>query len=242
MSRATGDIWSKLKFDLAECRTIFQMRLETKGEAIGKRRATTTASTNKAQKWIDTAPRWVDEAHGQSVRPWLMIPFVDAIDQEELADRLEAGKRLLASIELRVEARELTPELVKDWGLLNRWAGALELIYHTQPNVGRLREGAEHLDDHKRWFAHNFLRIYKRGRLDAAFDEIELFVNTALSQPEYKDWFSRFLSDTASDRWEDKRRLTNAFRKDLSVAEMRRLQATPLSNDIPNIHLNLPHP
>lgn len=243
VSTFAGDIWSKLEFDLSEFRDLFNMFLETKQEAIGERISPGNRKTGRKAKWRDTAPRWEDDEHGRSVRAWSMIPYVDALDQESLQQRLEAGKHLLASVEQRIAARELTPELLYEWGLLNRWAGALQLVYHAKPDVGRLRESTDNLDAHKRWFAHYFLRIYKHGQMEHARSKMESFINTVfdeLPEGDERDWFSRFLSDVPSDSQEGARRLTGAF-EDLSATEMKRLVEQP-AGDLPSLDLDFPPP
>lgn len=240
----TGDVWSKIEFDLSEFRDLFHLRLETKVEAIGVKISPGNPKTGKKAEWRDTAPRWEDIEHGKLVRPELLIPYVDAIDQAELLVRLESGRQLLASIELRVASREMTPELLYEWGVLNRWAGAIQLVYHARPDVGRLREGSENLDKHKKWFAHYFLRIYKHGSNEEARDEMERFINQNFLRPPdgtNRDWFSRFLGDEPSERWGDGfTRLTKAFRE-LSAAEMRRLIKQP-TDKIPSLDLDFPLP
>lgn len=242
-STFAGDIWSKIEFDLSEFRDLLQMRLETKEEAIGERILPANRKAGKKAEWRDTAPRWEDE-HGKSVRPWLMIPYIDAIDQASLQECLEAGKRVLASVEMRISSRELSPELLHEWGLLSRWAGALQLIYQARPDVGRLREGTDNLDAHKRWFADYFLRVYRHGKLHEARDEMERFINTIIEKlppGSERSWFDRFLSDEPSDYLENARRLTGAFREDLSVAQMKRLIKQPADN-IPALDLDFPPP
>lgn len=77
------------------------------------------------------------------MRPWLMISRMDPVDHESIQERLEAGKDLLASIEPRIASRELSPELLHKWGLLNRWAGALQLVYNMEPDARQLRAGRQ---------------------------------------------------------------------------------------------------
>lgn len=240
-----GDIWSKLEFDLSEICDLFHMPLETKKEAVGERISPANRKTGKKAEWRDTAPRWEDDELGVPVRAWLKLPYVDAIDQKSLQERLEAGKRLLVSVEQRIAARELTPELFHEWGLLNRWAGALQLVYYARPDVGRLREGSDNLGKHRRWFADYFLRIYKRGQMEHARSEMERFINAVfndLSEGDERDWFSRFLSGSPSGYQKGAHRsLTRAFLEDLSVAEMKRLVKQP-AGDIPSLNLDFPPP
>lgn len=234
-----GDIWSKIEFDLSECRDLFHMLHETKYEAKGKK---IPLGDGKAE-WRDTAPRWMDDEHGASTRPWLMIPHVDAVDHEAIYERLKAGKHLLNSIEQRVSARELTPELIHDWGLLNRWAGALELVYQMEPDARLLRSGDDNLDFHKRWFAHYYLMIQPLPKREDALEVMEEFVNTIIKDlpdgPE-RQWFSKFLGSQDSDSLEDSRRLTKTFRG-LSVRKMKKLATEPLDS-VPAFALVYPPP
>lgn len=240
VSTFAGDIWPKLEFDLSEFRDLFHMLHETKLEAKGRK---DSLGDGKAE-WRDTAPRWEDEEHGESIRPWLMISHVDAVDHEAIGERLEAGKRLLASVEQRMAARELTPELLHEWGLLNRWAGALQLVYQMEPDARQLRAGDENLDAHRRWFAHYYLTIQPRPKRDDALEVMEEFVNTIVNGlpdgPE-RQWFSKFLGPAKSDSLENSRRLTKAFREKLFVPEMEKLAAQPL-DAVPQFALAYPHP
>ena len=126
----------------------------------------------------------------------------------------------------------------------NSCAGALGLTYHSQPDVGRLREASDNLAGHKLWFARRLLPIYEPRKLEAARDEMERIINSLVNgspQGSERDWLQRFLSVDLSDRWPDARRLTNAFREDLSLAEMRRLVKEP-PGDTPTLEPNFPHP
>jgi hypothetical protein len=173
-----------------------------------------------------------------------MIPYVDPIDQESLREHIDAGRRLLESVERRIAARELSHELLYEWGLLNRSGGALEITYHARPDVARLREGADNLDAHKRWFAHYYLKLRPLPKRDGAIEVMEGLINSIVESlpggPELQ-WFSKFLGPEESDSLEDAFRLTKAFREKLSVSEMRLLDAKPL-DVVPSFALNVPHP
>ncbi|MFT4161776.1 hypothetical protein [Shinella sp.] len=239
-SKFAGDIWSKLEFDLSEFRDLFHMMHETKQEAKGRK----APLGNGKEEWRDTAPRWEDEEHGETVRPWLMIPHTDAVDHEAIGERLNAGRRLLASVEQRIAARKLSPELLNEWGLLNRWAGALQLVYQMEPDARQLRAGDDNLDAHRRWFAHYYLMIEPRPKRDAALEMMEKFVNSiaqGLPDGPERQWFSKFLGRVASESLENSRRLTKAFRGKLSVPEMEKLADQPL-DAVPEFALGYPHP
>lgn len=240
VSTFAADIWSRIEFDLSEFRDLFHMRLETKDEAKGRK---FRLRGGKAE-WRDTAPRWEDEELGEPVRPWLMIPHVDAVDHEAIRERLEAGKHLLDSVEQRIATRELTPELFHEWGLLNRWAGAIQLVYHMEPDARQLRAGDDNLDAHKRWFARYYLQIQPRPRRDDALELMEQFVNSiikGLPDGAERQWFLKFLGPSKSDSLAGSRRLTKAFREKLSVPDMEKLAAQPLGA-IPPFALAYPHP
>src|SRR5690606_2611262 len=102
-------------------------------------------------------------------------------DQDALHERMEAGKCLLASVEARVAKRELSADLIREWGTLNRVCGALEIVYHARPDVGRLREGSQNLDSQRYWFSVYFLRIYKPGHRTDAVAEMEIFIHEIIS-------------------------------------------------------------
>jgi hypothetical protein len=235
-----GDIWSKLEFDLSEYRDIFHMLHETKQVSKGQM----LSPSGKKAEWCDAAPRWEDDEHGTPTRPWLMIPHVDAVDHEAIHERLEAGKRLLASVEQRILARDLTPELLHEWGLLNRWAGAIQLVYQMEPDARQLRAGDENLEAHRRWFAHYYLTIKSRPSRGDALETMEEFVNTivkGLPDGPEREWFSKFLGPKKSDSLEGSRRLTKAFREKLSVPYMEKLATQPL-DAVPPFALTFPHP
>ncbi|TPL54941.1 hypothetical protein FJ937_04685 [Mesorhizobium sp. B2-4-4] len=236
----TDNIWTKIEFDLSECRDLFRMRLETKEEAKGQK---ISLSDGKAE-WRDGAPRWEDEEQGRPVRPWLLVPHVDAVDQKDLGERLAAGKRLLASVEQRIAARELTPELLHEWGLMNRWAGAIQLVFQMEPNARLLRSGDDNLDAHKRWFAYYYRKIQRRPKRDDALELMEKFINSIVEDlpngPE-QQWFRKFLGPVKSDSLANSRRLTKAFREKLSASDMERLDRQPL-DAVPPFALDFPHP
>ncbi len=240
MTTITGDIWSKIEFDLSEFRDLFQMRLETLEEAKGRKIG--LKSGNKV--WRDSAPLWEDEEHGKAIRAWLLIPHVDAVDRKDIEERLKAGQRLIASVEQGITEREMSPELLHDWGQLNRLAGALQLVYQMKPDARQLRAGSKNLEAHKRWFAYHFLRIQQRKKRDDVLDKMEELINSIVGElpdGQEKQWFSEFLSPEMSDTLENARRLTKAFRMDLSISKMKELNEPPLE-DVPEFALQYPAP
>lgn len=235
--------WTKIEFSLAEIRDLLRMQIESREDAVGKR--IKPRKKHKKAVWDDTTAPWPDEDLGLKVRPWLLIPYVDAIDQDMLNERLETAKRLLTSVEQRIATRELSPELLHEWGLLCGCAGALEIVYHARPDVGQLRQGFDNLHAHRYWFASYFLRIYRHGEMEESKDMMELFINSIfkeLPDGDDKDWFGRFLSKKRSERWQGAYRLTGAFRDDLSAADMKELIKRPAPQNIPSLNLDFPLP
>ncbi len=240
MATITGDIWSKIEFDLSEFRDLFQMRLETLEEAKGQK----VHSKGGKKEWRDCVPHWEDEEHGTAIRAWLLIPHVDAVDRESIEERLEVGRELVASVEQHISARVMSPELLHDWGKLNRWAGALQLVHQMKPDARQLRAGSKNLEAHKRWFAYHFLKLHQRKKRDDALDKMEELINSIVAElPDGQalQWFSEFLSTEMSDCLENARRLTKAFRKDLSAAQMKKLNKQPL-DEVPEFALHYPVP
>ncbi len=242
-----GDIWSQIEFDLSEFRDLMHMRLESEEEAIGEK-----ISQGEKTVWQDTAPRWEDPKIGVSVRPWLMIPYIKAIDQETLQLSLDAGKRLLVEIEPRIAARELSSELLHYWGLLTKWAGALQLVYFSKSDVGHQRSalagGDARINDpraHRRWFAHYFLKLYKRGNREKAEQAFEGLVNAIIDGPIEQPfgydvkWFEAYLN-LQNPNAPAYGKLRPAF-KELSAKRMRDLLVVG-TEGIPPIDLEFPDP
>lgn len=239
-----GDMWSELEFDLSEIRDLLNMRLETKQEAVGVRVSTANRRTGKKAVWRDTTARWADPDIGMSVRAWNVLPYIDAIKQAELQEQIELGKRLVPTIDKCLAAREFSSELLRTWGLLNRVAGAVYLVYRSQSDVGRQREASENLDAHRRWFAHYYRKISPARKREDALEIMESFINSVvrrLPDGEQRQWFDQFLSDKASESLDNARRLTKAFRGKLSAKEIAKLDSEPL-NSVPQFALGLPPP
>ena len=111
-----------------------------------------------------------------------MIPYVNAIDQEEVQWCSEAVTRLLPRIERRVCARELTAELLHDWGLLNSCAGALGLTYIIlSPTLGALEKPPTILLGTNFGSPEGCFQSIKPRKLEAARDEMERIINSLVN-------------------------------------------------------------
>lgn len=236
------NLWAKIEFHLSEIRDVLRMRIEPQDNAIGRQIEPGNPGTGKKARWRDTSPRWDTENSGGAVRPWLLIPYVDAIDQEMLQDHMALVKRLINPVEQQVVSRSLTPKFLHDWGLLCQSAGALQLVYNARPDVGQLRRGAKNLDKHKRWFAEYFLREYKHGNRAKVLSMMEQLINSIIASLPHgfeKEWFERFFSPNSKP---PHRTLSDEFTQHLSAAKMRQLVKQPMPNDLPSLHMEFPRP
>lgn len=236
-------LWAKLQARFDELRDLFSMRPETRAEAFGEKRP---SAKGDKEEWIDTAPRW----DGQ--RAWLLLPYIDALDQDAIVEQLEAGKELRDYISLCLQRRELSVSFLYAWGRFCTAAGLLERVYLSETNIGYQRSAKaggdakyEISNAHERWFAHYFLRLYKRGNREQAEKAIENFINGIadgnIAMPtEYElTWFEYFLDiDSKGGRSP----LRDAFReRKFSVSTMKKLVAQG-AEGIPPVDLEFPEP
>lgn len=233
----------QLRFDVVS--SLFDMRLETQTEAVGHE----DAAGGKAEKvWVDDAPRW----DGQ--RAWLLLPYIDALDQAQLQEQIDIGRGLVQSIHERLQKRELTPSLLHDWGRFCAAAGLIEFIYFSNTSIGHRRSAlaggkavTEYSEAHKRWYAHYFLRIYKRGQWKQTEQAIERLINAIIDAeipvPAGYDakWFEAMLQ-VEDPKSPDYLRVRPAFRRrEFSTPTMEDLVATGVEG-IPPIDLEIPDP
>lgn len=227
-----NDIWSAIEYQLSDIRELLFMRLETEEEAVGKEVSPDKQKPGKKKRiWRSTTPHWLDDEIGLSVKAWLIIPYVDGLDQEALKEYQEAGRNLLHLVEKDIEDRNLTTELLSRWGALNMYAGALQIVHFSDTTIGHKRSalagGEARIDNteaHQRWFAHYFLRNYERGKRKQAEESVERLINAIIadeiSVPEGWDvkWFESYLMPEKFEK------LRPAFREHaLSVRRMREL-------------------
>lgn len=227
-------LWSRMQLRFDSLSSLFDMRLETRDEAVG---------SQVGRDWVSAAPRW----DGQ--RAWLLLPYVDAIDQVRLQEQIDVGRGLVPSIHERLRKQELSPSFLHDWGRFCAAAGLIELIYFSNTSVGHRRSalagGKAKIDDveaHQRWFAHYFLRCYKRGQREEAEKAVERLVNAIIDDrvtvPAGWDvkWFESYL---VAPKYTS---LKPAFNeRSLSVRRMKQLAAMG-TEGIPPIDFEIPDP
>jgi hypothetical protein len=240
------ETWEALEFRFSELRDLVEnARLENKDEAIGKR---------DNAGWRDTAPRWFDIETGISTRAWLLVPYVEGVDPAELQARVTWAKELIPPLEAQFARRILTPQFLRDWGNFCAATGAVELCYFSQTQAGRARSAqasgaAVSLDDHKRWFAHYFLRVFEgRGKRASAEAKVEALINAIIDGRIYVPddwevrWFERFLRLDIPPTDPEYAKLADAFRENkLSVRYMTDLVKTG-QEGIPPLDLDFPTP
>lgn len=232
--------WRRMQLRFDALSSLFDMRLETRAEAVGHEDAT----DRKAKKvWVDDAPRW----DGQ--RAWLLLPYIDALDQARLQEQIEIGRGLVSSIQERLKKRELSPSFLHDWGRFCAAAGLVEFIYFSNTSIGHRRSalagGKAKIDDaeaHQRWFAHYFLQRYRRGRRKETEEAVERLLNAIIEDkvtvPAGWDvkWFESYLMAPEYTS------LKPAFDEhSLSVRRMKELVAMG-AEGIPPIDLEIPDP
>lgn len=233
-------LWRRMQLRFEGLSSLFDMRLETVTEAVGQER---TTDGNGERVWVDGAPRW----DGQ--RAWLLLPYIDALDQNRLQEQIDIGRGLVASIHERLKRRDLSPAFIYDWGRFCAAAGLVEFIYFSKTSIGHRRSalagGKAKIADaeaHQRWFAHYFLKHYQRGHRKDAEKAVEHLINAIVDgqidlPPGYAvEWFESYLM---APKYET---LKPAFSEhSLSVSNMKKLRALG-TDGIPPVDLEIPAP
>lgn len=230
--------WRRMQLRFDAISSLFDMRLETQAEAVGHEEA-----IGDNEEWVSDAPRW----DGQ--RAWLLLPYINALDQARLQEQIDIGRGLVPSIHERLRKRELSPSFLYDWGRFCAAAGLIEFINFSNTSIGHRRSalagGKARIDDaeaHQRWYAHYFLKHYRRGRRKEAEKAVERLVNAIIEDrvvvPAGWDvkWFESYLVAPSYTE------LKPAFDEhSLSVRRMKELAAMG-AEGIPPVDLEIPAP
>lgn len=239
--------WEKIERQFDEYRALLEgMMFETRDEAAGTSQKPRGA---KQHKWKDSTPHW------SGVKPWMLVPYIHALNREELDHLVELGRKEIPFVETALKARQLTPAFLHRWGTLSHCAGAVHLVYHSQTDIGRERNGENanrdgEISAQRRWFARYFVRWRPHFKSGAATRHaIEKLINCIIdgSVPvavdgEIVSWFEKFLNTTRDrDTNPNYEKLTKEFRARLTEAELERLAQEPF-DDLPALDLPPPSP
>lgn len=257
---AVGDQWEMFDFHFSELRDLFAMMIETKDQAIGERdndAGTKPSPTGRKQgkrkrsQWTAKTPQW-DSEFGK-VRSWLLVPYVDGIDYQELRNDIELARPLIDLVASGLAERKVTLQLLAAWGGLNYVGGQINVVYGAEPTVGHARSALAGGDarrigseNHQRWFAHYFLRLYRRGNRKAVEKAIETLINSIIDGNVDGDfdvkWFEEFLFIDDAVPSDNRYPLRAAYNEDsLSVKRMKELVAKG-SEGIPRVDLEFRKP
>jgi len=246
-----AEVWAAIEQDFVLlCDVVQATAFETREEAIGAR---------TSEGWRDTAPSWHDDDLGLEVRAWQLIPYIDGIDHDALRRDWVVARKLIPSLQQSITDRSMTPQFIRDWGTFCVAAGAVDLVYGSEPSdVSHLRRAKSKSDGHdnsrQRWYAAYALRWYRclgiRDAADAAFERLLnrlVFASEddlssrelAVKRKAGKEWLKSFMtSDTVDGICRGE--LKSTYRShNISNSELEALAAQPTA-DLPDLHLPIP--
>ncbi|MDX0908920.1 hypothetical protein GOE02_06065 [Sinorhizobium medicae] len=231
--------WARIEMVFDSLTILLDMKFETVEQAVGKEIPKETGG----KRWVPTAPRW------DGVRSWLLLPYIDALDQDRLGEQFEIARELAPLVREHIAKREISPEFLDHWGRFRAACGLLEFIYHSKTSIGHRRSAhaggqvkIQFREDHQRWFAHYFLRKYQRGRRPEAEQAVTMLINAIVdgkvdAGPDHNvEWYEHFLNldDTEADNYLT---LKEAYREhSFSVKRMKEL-VTQGAEGIPPVTL-----
>lgn len=235
--------WTRIEMVFGSLAILLDMKFETVDQAVGEEIPGKTGD----DKWAPTTPRW------DGVRSWLTLPYIDALDQKRLKEQFEIALQLAPLVREHIEKRELSPEFLDHWGRFRAACGLLEFVYCSETSVGHQRSAraggqakVQFSEDHQRWFAHYFLRKYRRGRRPEAEQAVtklilEIVEGDFDAGPLHDvKWFEHFLNIDA--QVENYLTLKEAYREhSFSVKRMKEL-VTKGAEGIPPVTLEFPDP
>lgn len=233
--------WDMLKLQFSDLKDLLRMRFETKEEAVGEK---------VGGKWENRAPRWEDPEIGTDVKAWLLVPYVEGIDQERLQENIREAKELVPLLEEYFQAEILSLAFLKLWGAFCSRVGVVQFLYFSETYIARGRIGAAgrnafNLDAQRRWMSHYIVkRSPKHGELDNIRNALESLVISIVEgkrpPPGGFDigWFKVMVSLDDTDSKDSYYKLTRTF-WDLSLTQMKRLANSP-KDDLPPIDIEIP--
>lgn len=242
-------LWTRMSLRFSELRDLVTwMRLEAKDEAVGK----PSGRNNRKGRpqWHDQAPRAFDPEIGKSVRAWDLIPYIHALDQDEIRKLIQVAADLVPSLERHFSERIPSPRFLFEWGRFAAAAGAIQFVYHHETNVGRAREEqtgrAASLHPQYRWFARYVLReLPTCSTLKEAKERVQSLVDAitdgavALPPGFGFQWFEAFLNLERKSA-PNFNKLTKRM-AELPLDRIRELASQPI-HDLPPLDIPIPTP
>ena len=187
---------------------------------------------------------WFDDDIGQSVRPWLLIPYRKTVDQESLHRFYDKAKSLIPHLDHCFDQKELTVQFLHSWGVFCQSAGYVNAVYMSVgDDLGHIRSGevtkrkrSRHAQ--KKWLAHLILKLVDEENLSRpdAEDLVAGYVESILKNGVFADNFDR--------KWYDvilgKNGLASTYDENhFALKTMRKLAEEP-TDDIPSIPIKIP--
>lgn len=220
------EVWAQIERRFDDLRdTLNQVELESEKQAIPQRHGVGTK---------DFGVLWEKPDVEGKVRSWLQIPFDPDRDEDQLHMKWKTALHLATKLEPKIKAQDLNVSFLAEWGAFTEYAATVEHEYlRKRPDLRRFKGGArQSKDQHKRWYAHAFVKLRHDGdtRLDTDQRVLEL-LNDILERGEYPDpafpqnWFYEFRSSDGD--------FTRAFQApELTLEHIGELAKQP-SDDLP---------
>jgi hypothetical protein len=225
-------IWSAIESKFSDfCDVIFHVSLETKEQAVHQRHGVST---------VDKGAYLHDPEVGGEVRSWLQIPFDPTRDVQHFLEILQTAKNLADTLRLKISDRNIDVKFLQEWGSFCRYAAVVELEYlRERPNLQHLKGAAsQSRAQHKRWYAHVFMRLRQEGddRKDTDLRVLghiyDLIEKDHFPDPAYpRIWFEKFIGQNTDD-------LTRAFQEgQFKLIEIEQLAKSP-TDDLPSFEIS----
>jgi len=221
-------IWASIEDQFNEFNdTILTVKLETKEQAVRQRHGVTT---------VDKGVYWDDPEASGRVRSWLQIPFDPSRDEEHFLEVWETAKQLAKTLRPKISEQRMDVQFLGEWGAFCRYAGIVEAEYlRDRPNLQHLKGAArQSREQHKRWYAHVFMRLRREGDDRKATDMRVLdHIHELLKQDDFPNpafpriWFDEIINESTED-------LTRAFQEGaFKLQDIEELSKSP-TDDLPS--------
>jgi hypothetical protein len=176
---------------------------------------TREAALGQEPLWVSNTPLWHSPELGPDkagndikVRPWLLIPYIGAVDQELLEKRFAEAALMVPGVGAGISRRELTPQFMLKWGIFCELAGSVELIFLSHPDnmhaqrISKLRS----VEPQRKWVAVQLLELWSRGVKGKAaethiFLKVEEILRNKGFSPQFgAAWYQSLIVETRDGR------------------------------------------